>query len=67
MNDSVNPALPNIRTKRIEMGLAQEELARRAGCSTSTVRLIEGGWRASPDMVTKITAALEETAKERSM
>ena len=57
-----------LRARRLEAGLSQERLARRAGCSTATVRLIEGGWRPSAAMLMRLSTALDcrpEDLKER--
>jgi transcriptional regulator with XRE-family HTH domain len=48
-----------IRERRLRSGLTQQELATRAGCAYSTIRIIEQGWNAySPDLASRIARAL---------
>jgi transcriptional regulator with XRE-family HTH domain len=47
-----------VRTRRLAAGLSQERLARLADCSTSTVRLVEYGYRPSDEMLSRIAIAL---------
>jgi transcriptional regulator with XRE-family HTH domain len=47
-----------VRARRLAAGLSQERLARLAECSTSTVRLVEYGYRPSDEMISRIAAAL---------
>ena len=47
-----------LRARRLAARLTQERLARLARCSTSTVRLVERGWVASPAMARRINRAL---------
>lgn len=53
------PPNSRLRERRTKLGLSQEHLARRAGCSTNTIRLVEHGYRVSDDMLGRIAAALE--------
>jgi len=51
-------ALCGLREARHAAGLSQEALAHKVGCSTSTIRIIEGGYRPSMEMSERIAAAL---------
>jgi transcriptional regulator with XRE-family HTH domain len=57
-NEAVGQAA-EVRGRRRTAGLSQERLARLADCSTSTVRLVEGGWRASEEMLKRLADALD--------
>jgi transcriptional regulator with XRE-family HTH domain len=57
--DNGNPSGGVLRELRLQRGLSQEKLARRAHCSTSTVKLIEHGYRASNEMFERIARALD--------
>lgn len=55
----------NIRTRRLANGLTQAELARRAGCSVSTVSALERGKSSlSTELLFRIAEALESRASE---
>jgi transcriptional regulator with XRE-family HTH domain len=61
MSDNANgPVSSGARLKELRQAaeLSQERLAQLAGCSTSTVRLAERGWRPSPAMCARLAAAL---------
>jgi transcriptional regulator with XRE-family HTH domain len=63
MNANANdlrPQIERLRELRQAAGISQEGLARLAGCSTSTVRLVERGWRPSLAMGTRLAIALEK-------
>lgn len=46
MVSDISPAAPSsIRELRAAARLSQEQVARRANCSTASVRLLEGGWQ----------------------
>lgn len=47
-----------IRSLRAENNLSQQRVAELAGCSVSTVRLVEGGWVPSAAMAEKLAAAV---------
>jgi transcriptional regulator with XRE-family HTH domain len=48
-----------LAARRLEIGLSRRELALRANCSPSTVKLVEQGWRGATDeTVRRITLAL---------
>jgi predicted transcriptional regulator len=68
MASNANPELGGqARARRCALGLTQEQLSRRAGCSTSSVRFLERGWTPSAAMVKRIMRALErEEAKAAS-
>jgi transcriptional regulator with XRE-family HTH domain len=53
-----------VRVRRLAAGLSQERLARLAECSTSTVRLVEYGYRPSDEMLGRIATALGCSARE---
>lgn len=52
------------RVRRERVGLSQERLAMAAGCSTGTIRLIEGGSRCSDAMAKRIAAVLDCEAQD---
>src|SRR4051812_36784917 len=54
------------RELRHAAGISQERLAQLAGCSTSTVRLVERGWQPSPGMRERIAGALKHAASSPS-
>lgn len=63
MHANANPPTGgDLRARRLAAGLSQEALARRAGCSTSTVRLVEHGYTASKSMLGRLALALDEAA-----
>jgi transcriptional regulator with XRE-family HTH domain len=48
-----------LRARRLEEGMTMRELAAKAGCSFSTIRLAEGGYgRFSPEMSKRIARAV---------
>ena len=56
---AVAAAANPIRERRLEEGLTQQELASKAGCAYSTIRIIEQGWNAySTDLAGRIARAL---------
>jgi transcriptional regulator with XRE-family HTH domain len=59
VNANASQEATGLRARRLEAGLSQEKLARLADCSTSTIRLIEGGWRPSEQMAGRIAGALD--------
>jgi len=55
----MQPRITNrARVQRERLGLSQERLAAAAGCSSSTIRLVEAGMRCSDEMAKKIAGAL---------
>lgn len=50
--------MDGLRKARLDAGLSQEALARRAQCSTTSVKLAEHGYRVSDEMAARIAAAL---------
>jgi transcriptional regulator with XRE-family HTH domain len=55
-------AIPTVgeifRQRRIDLGLTQENLARLAGISTSSLRLVERGLPPSPNVADRLDRAL---------
>lgn len=47
-----------LRIRRLAAGLSQQTLATQAGCSLTTIRLVEYGFRCSDGMSARIAAAL---------
>lgn len=58
-----SPMNPSLKERRLATGLSQQRLAELAGCSIATVRLVENGWQASAEMLTRIVTALENEEK----
>ena len=57
----------DLRERRERLGLSQRRLASFAGCSISTLRLVEHGWRpAQSDVVERIERVLTEYEAIRS-
>jgi len=56
-----------IRDRRVTAGLSQQRLAELAGCSISTVRLIEKGWKPSGEMLAKLCAALNDVREATNL
>jgi DNA-binding XRE family transcriptional regulator len=54
-----------VREQRLAAGLTEEQLARLAQCSTSSVKLIERGWQASPQLGERIHRALARALTKR--
>jgi transcriptional regulator with XRE-family HTH domain len=60
MSDNASANLGgDVRDRRLAAGITQERLAQFANCSTSSVRLIERGWRPSSDLAARVDRALE--------
>lgn len=53
-----------LRAAREAAGMSQEAAARKARCSTSTIRLAERGWRPSQRMAERIARAVGVTPDE---
>jgi len=52
----------DLRARRIALGLTQQDLAERVGCSNRTIlRLENAQWAVSPDMLTEICDVLGMT------
>jgi transcriptional regulator with XRE-family HTH domain len=49
----------SIRDRRQAAGFSQQELAKRADCSISTVRIAEHGWQLSEAMRERLAAVLD--------
>ncbi|MGI8661482.1 MAG: helix-turn-helix domain-containing protein [Thermoleophilaceae bacterium] len=59
--DNANPASGRLRGLRKAAQLSQEELARRAGCSTASVKLFESGYTPErSDVLPRILRALND-------
>lgn len=59
----LHPQTP-LRRERLRAGLSQVSLAVRAGCSLSTVSLVERGGFLSPDMAARLARALAVPADD---
>ena len=60
-NGNGNGDRGGIRLRRTALGLSQEALARRAGCSTSMVKLLESGYQPSAsDVLPRIVSILND-------
>ncbi len=56
----------SLRDRRLAVGLSQQALAERAGCSVASLRNLEAGWRATmrgSRVLGDILAALDEAEK----
>jgi len=62
MSTNANPPdCADLRARRLERGLSQQELAHRAACSVSYVALLEKGFTpASSSVLRRIAAVLED-------
>jgi transcriptional regulator with XRE-family HTH domain len=49
-----------LRKKRKASAFSQQRLAELAGCSISTVRLVENGYQASDEMLARLFSALKD-------
>jgi transcriptional regulator with XRE-family HTH domain len=56
----------DVRSRRVAAGLTQLDLARRAGCADSTIRLFDRGYQpANSQTLTRVLAVLEAAEVER--
>jgi transcriptional regulator with XRE-family HTH domain len=62
--DKARETAATVKERRKRIGLSQEQLARKAGCSLGTVRTLERVLP-SPSMVARIDAALSELEAQR--
>jgi transcriptional regulator with XRE-family HTH domain len=58
----------DLRTRRLAAGLTRQQLAERAGCSMSTVGLLEGGWTPRhSDVLARLDAVLASTPERKGV